>query len=99
LGKVKTLLVKRTGRKLLERYPESFADDFKKNEDALRCLGLTPKLRNMIAGQITCEIKKARKEAQREKIKTESAELAAAEGETGEVDSAAGAVAEETVGA
>jgi len=98
LGKVKTLLVKRAGRKLLEKYPESFAEDFKKNEDALRCLGLTPKLRNMIAGQITCELKKARKEAQRDKLKTESAELAAAEDEAEGVESIA-AAPDETIGA
>lgn len=88
MGKIRTLLVKRAGRKLLEKFPESFADEFAKNKDALRGLGVTPRLRNRIAGQITCELKKARKAVQREKLKTESAELAASEEESGLVEAA-----------
>ena len=84
MGKIRTLLVKRAGRKLLEKYPKSFVEDFAKNKDALRSLAVTPKLRNRIAGQITCELKKARKLDAREKLKTESMELAASEADSGE---------------
>jgi len=55
LGKVRTRLVKRTARELLEKYPDLFTRDFEHNKKVVSMLIETPskKLRNQIAGYIT----------------------------------------------
>ncbi|MEM0004583.1 MAG: 30S ribosomal protein S17e [Desulfurococcaceae archaeon] len=55
MGKVKTKLVKRAARELLEKYPDLFKRDFNYNKQVVSKLTITSskKLRNQIAGYIT----------------------------------------------
>lgn len=59
MGKVRTTLVKRTARKLLEMYPDLFTRDFEHNKRVVSQLieYRSKKLRNQIAGYITHLIK------------------------------------------
>jgi len=55
LGKVKTDQVKRTGKKLMERFPDKFTSNFDENKKQVDTLtqGTTTRVRNQIAGYIT----------------------------------------------
>jgi small subunit ribosomal protein S17e len=55
MGKVRTTLVKRTARKLLEKYSDLFTRDFEHNKRVVSHLieVRSKKLRNQIAGYIT----------------------------------------------
>jgi ribosomal protein S17E len=54
MGRIKTTLVKRTSRKLVESLPESFAKDFESNKKSLGNTTMPSKrMRNMVAGYIT----------------------------------------------
>jgi len=59
MGKVRTSLVKRTARKLLEMYPDIFTTDFEHNKMVVNELieYKSKKLRNQIAGYITHLVK------------------------------------------
>jgi len=59
VGKVRTTLVKRTARKLLELYPELFTRDFEHNKRVVSQIieYRSKRLRNQIAGYITHLIK------------------------------------------
>lgn len=59
MGKVRTSLVKRTARKLLEMYPDLFSKDFEYNKGVVNELieFKSKKLRNQIAGYITHLVK------------------------------------------
>lgn len=50
LGKVRTILIKRVGEKLVKEHPDMFSKDFGKNKVSLDELHLTKRLRNRIAG-------------------------------------------------
>ena len=55
MGKVRTVLVKRLSRELVERYPDSFTTDFDQNKAVVDELltNTTKRLRNRIAGYVT----------------------------------------------
>jgi small subunit ribosomal protein S17e len=54
MGRIKTTLVKRTSRKLVETTTDSFAKDFESNKKALGNTTMPSKrMRNMVAGYIT----------------------------------------------
>ncbi|MFZ8794261.1 MAG: 30S ribosomal protein S17e [Acidilobaceae archaeon] len=55
MGKVRSALVKRTARKLLETYPDVFTGDFEHNKRVVSQLieFRSKKLKNQIAGYIT----------------------------------------------
>lgn len=59
MGKVRTALVKRTARKLLEMYPDLFTGDFEHNKRVVSQLVeyKSKKLRNQIAGYVTRLVK------------------------------------------
>lgn len=59
MGKVRTGLIKRTARKLLTLYPNSFTLDFQHNKELVLklCAIQSKKLRNQIAGYITHLVK------------------------------------------
>lgn len=59
LGKVRTSLVKRTAKELLEKYPDLFTRDFEHNKRVVKKLldVSSKKLRNKIAGYITHLVK------------------------------------------
>ncbi|MFQ6053042.1 MAG: 30S ribosomal protein S17e [Candidatus Bathyarchaeia archaeon] len=52
MGKVRTELVKRISKELIEKYPRSFTANFEQNKQFLKEIGLdvSKKLRNKIAG-------------------------------------------------
>ena len=63
MGRVKSLSIKRTTRKLLEEHPDLFTDDFEKNKEILnKIIETNKRTRNSIAGYITRLIKKQKKE-------------------------------------
>ncbi len=68
MGKVRTTLVKRTARKLLEMYPDLFTRDFEHNKKIVSQLieYKSKKLRNQIAGYITHLVKIRMKQAKLE---------------------------------
>lgn len=55
MGKVRTVLVKRLSRELVERYSDSFTTDFDQNKEVVDELltNTTKRLRNRIAGYVT----------------------------------------------
>jgi small subunit ribosomal protein S17e len=69
MGRVRTSLVKRTARKLLEMYPDLFTRDFEHNKRVVSGLieYRSKKLRNQIAGYITHLIKIREKRASMER--------------------------------
>ena len=71
MGRIKSTLIKRTAKKLIERSPDSFNEDFKHNENALKDTMPSKSIRNKIAGYIARLIRMQSKE------KTKTATLAA----------------------
>jgi small subunit ribosomal protein S17e len=53
MGRIKTTLVKRTSKQLLEKTPELFTTKFGDNSKALGQTMPSKRIRNMIAGYIT----------------------------------------------
>ncbi len=55
MGKVRTVLIKRLARELVDKYSESFSTDFEQNKELLDDLlsNTTKRLRNRIAGYVT----------------------------------------------
>lgn len=63
MGRVKSLAIKRTTRKLLAEYPDLFTTDFEKNKQILnKILETNKKNRNSIAGYLVRLVKKKNKE-------------------------------------
>ena len=59
MGRIKTKEIKRTGKELMERFPDKFAPDFDHNKKVLSDIGLSVSktVRNKIAGYITRQTK------------------------------------------
>ena len=53
MGRIKSTLVKRTAKELVQKSPESFSEDFNNNKKSLGKTMPSKRIRNMIAGQIT----------------------------------------------
>ncbi|MBI5391445.1 30S ribosomal protein S17e [Candidatus Woesearchaeota archaeon] len=55
MGRIGTTLVKRTGKKLIQKYPDKFTTEFGQNKLAVTSMAdcHTTKLRNLVAGYIT----------------------------------------------
>lgn len=60
MGRIKSTLIKRTSRQLIENSDESFGKTFEENKKALGSILSSKKMRNKIAGYIA-RIKKNRK--------------------------------------
>jgi len=60
MGRIKTTLIKRTGKKLLSMHPDKFKPDFTENKKAVEEVADIPskKLRNVLAGYLTRLVKK-----------------------------------------
>ncbi|MEK6872731.1 MAG: 30S ribosomal protein S17e [Nanoarchaeota archaeon] len=56
MGRIKSKLIKRTGKSLLGEV-NNFTDNFKENNEILRGLFPSKKIRNQIAGYITRKLK------------------------------------------
>ena len=52
MGRIKTALVKRTSKELIDKTPDSFSKEFEQNKKALG-KSMPKRLRNMTAGYIT----------------------------------------------
>lgn len=63
MGKVRTKVVKRTAKEMLERFPQEFTDDFEHNKKKLMELTeiSSKRLRNRIAGYITRLVKQKKR--------------------------------------
>ena len=59
MGRIKTDMVKRTGKKLFKEHPKKFSSNFDKNKTSLDEVAevRSKKLRNVIAGHITRLVK------------------------------------------
>ncbi len=66
MGKVRTLMVKRTARRLLRTYPQLFTDDFEHNKKIVReMVDINSKrVKNRIAGYITHLVKISKRREQ-----------------------------------
>lgn len=53
MGRIKSTLIKRTAKKLIESSPETFSADFKHNESVLKNTMPSKPIRNKIAGYIS----------------------------------------------
>ncbi len=53
MGRIKSKLIKRTARQLVEKVPETFDKEFDTNKKALGSILSSKKTRNKIAGYIT----------------------------------------------
>lgn len=64
MGRIKTKLVKRTGKILLKKNPDKFTSSFESNKKSLVDVADIPskKLRNVVAGYITRLVKKEQKQ-------------------------------------
>ncbi len=63
MGRIKTQVIKRLTREVMDRYEDKLSDDFEKNKEAIISLtGLSSKkLRNIVAGYITRLVKVKKK--------------------------------------
>ncbi len=60
MGRIRTTRIKTLGMSLLEKYPDEFCDDFRKNKEILDGLlnAESKKIRNVLAGYITHLVRK-----------------------------------------
>ena len=65
MGRIKTQLVKRITRELMQVYRNKFTDDFEKNKILVERFVVTSskKLRNIIAGYVTRLVKKGKEDS------------------------------------
>ncbi|MCG2718937.1 MAG: 30S ribosomal protein S17e [Nanoarchaeota archaeon] len=65
MGRIKTMLIKRTANTLIQKYPKRFTENFDENKKLMHEVAEvgSKKLRNVIAGYITRLTKQARLEA------------------------------------
>lgn len=70
MGRIKTILVKRTSKKLFERFGEQFSQDFYKNKEIVRKnTNITsPKIINTISGYLSRLVKQSKQEPTPRKI-------------------------------
>ena len=61
MGRIKTIPIKTLGDRLIEEHRDKFSSDFEKNKKVLASLEdiKSKKIRNILAGYITKEMKKA----------------------------------------
>lgn len=59
MGKVRTEMIKRISIELIDKYPKSFGTEFEANKQFLKeiSLDVSKKLRNKVAGYVTCLVK------------------------------------------
>lgn len=61
MGRIKSAMVKKTAKKLINENPELFSTDFEKNKGVLRNLIPNKRTRNIVAGYITRLARKGKK--------------------------------------
>ena len=60
MGRIKSKLIKRTGRSLLSE-DNKFSDSFEDNKNSLKGVMPSKKIRNQVAGYITRKVKTSKK--------------------------------------
>lgn len=73
MGRIKTILVKRVTKKLVEEHKDEFSEDYNKNKEVLRKYinVRSPKIRNVIAGYTTRLVKQSKEDKQKRRINSE----------------------------
>ena len=73
MGRIKTVLVKRITKQLVEEHADEFGEDFSKNKEVLAKYAdiKSPKLRNVIAGYASRLVKQAKESKEKKRISTE----------------------------
>ena len=73
MGRIKTVLVKRITKQLVEEHREEFSEDYNKNKEVLKKYITTksPKIRNVIAGYASRLVKQVKEDKQKRKINAE----------------------------
>ena len=73
MGRIKTILVKRVTKKLVEEHKDEFSEDYNKNKEVLRKYinVRSPKIRNVIAGYTTRLVKQFKEDKQKRRINSE----------------------------
>lgn len=73
MGRIKTILVKRVTKKLVEEHKDEFGEDYDKNKEVLKkyITVRSPKIRNVIAGYTTRLVKQSKEDKQKRRINAE----------------------------
>jgi len=73
MGRIKTVLVKRITKKLVNEHKEEFSEDYNKNKEVIAKYADIPstKIRNVIAGYAARLIKQSKENKQRKSINKE----------------------------
>lgn len=73
MGRIKTILIKRTSKQLVEEHMEEFSEDYNKNKEVLKKYAdiKSPKMRNVIAGYVARLVKQAKSGKEKRRIQTE----------------------------
>ena len=73
MGRIKTVLVKRITKQLVEEHADEFSEDFSKNKEVLAKYAIikSSKLRNVIAGYASRLVKQAKESKEKRRISTE----------------------------
>jgi ribosomal protein S17E len=73
MGRIKTILVKRVTKQLVNKHFEELSEDYNKNKEALKkYINIkSPKIRNVIAGYAARLVKQSKEDKQKRRINTE----------------------------
>jgi small subunit ribosomal protein S17e len=73
MGRIKTILVKRVSKRLVNEHKEEFSEDYNKNKEVLKKYIKTesPKIRNVIAGYTVRLVKQSKQDKQKRRMNTE----------------------------
>lgn len=73
MGRIKTILVKRVTKQLVNDHSEELSEDYAKNKEILRKYIITksPKIRNVIAGYSARLVKQSKQDKTRPRIHSE----------------------------
>ena len=73
IGRIKTVLIKRISKQLVDEHGDEFSEDFNKNKEVLKKYTdiKSPKIRNVIAGYVSRLVKQAKEGKERRKTSTE----------------------------
>jgi len=73
VGRIKTKLVKRVTKQLVEEHKEEFSEDYNKNKEVLKKYVIikSPKIRNVIAGYAARLIKQSKSDKEKKRINVE----------------------------
>ena len=73
MGRIKTVLVKRVTKQLVEKYKDEFSEDYTKNKEVVAKYTRieSPKIRNVIAGYAARLVKQSKEDKQKRSINKE----------------------------